>query len=77
MDCEKHNCNFTRIELERGKTLDVCKECQRERLKVFEDLFEDLFERERFLDIPMVQRFHNIHNAEVIDTIKKCNKLGI
>jgi hypothetical protein len=73
MDCEKHNCNFTRIELEHGKTLDVCKECERERLQKFEGLFK----QEQFLGVPMMERFHNTHNAEVIDTIKKCNKLGI
>ena len=71
MDCEKHNRNFVRTELEHGKTLDVCPDCEQEKLK----MFENLFERERFLDIPMADRFHKTHESEVIDTIKVCNKI--
>jgi phage anti-repressor protein len=37
--CEKHNSDLTRIELEHGKTIDICDECEKEKQKLMRAVF--------------------------------------
>ncbi len=39
-ECPKHKCSTERVEVGRGKTMEVCPKCEKERLKKFDKFFK-------------------------------------
>ena len=39
MKCPKHNTPYKRVELERGKTVDVCPKCEEETMQAIKEAF--------------------------------------